>query len=45
MDKDRFGYGTKKVTEEQFKDALKQELMLMKMAENDYEALRNSPEL
>lgn len=43
MDKDRFGYGTEKVTEEQFKDALKHEVMMMKMAENDYEALRNDP--
>jgi len=45
MEKDRFGYGTKKITEKQFKDALKHELMMMKMAENDYEVLRNDSKI
>ena len=31
MAKDRFGHGTKKITEEQFKEALKHEVMLMEM--------------
>ena len=43
MAKDRFGYGTEKITEKEFKDALKQEVFLMKIAKNDYEALRNDP--
>tara|TARA_R100000152_G_C6637107_1_gene82890 strand:- start:111 stop:482 length:372 start_codon:yes stop_codon:yes gene_type:complete len=45
MAKDRFGYGTEKVTEEEFKDALINEVAIMKMAKNDYEVLRNDPKL